>query len=69
MTVETQERIEAKQGFRLFGAQNPAGMYGGRKELSRAFWNRFIEHHFSQLPPKELETILEKRWLFIFLLT
>ena len=51
---ETQERIEAKQGFRLFGTQNPAGMYGGRKVLSRAFRNRFIELHFSQLPPEEL---------------
>ena len=51
---ETQERIEAKQGFRLFGTQNPAGMYGGRNVLSRAFRNRFIELHFSQLPPEEL---------------
>ena len=48
---EPQERIEAKQGFRLFGTQNPAGMYGGRKVLSRAFGNRFIELHFSQLAP------------------
>ena len=38
---ETQETIVAQRGFRLFGTQNPAGQYGGRKVLSRAFRNRF----------------------------
>ena len=58
---ETQETIKAQRGFRLFGTQNPAGQYGGRKVLSRAFRNRFLELHFDQLPPSELETILERR--------
>ena len=58
---ETQETIAAQPGFRLFGTQNPAGQYGGRKVLSRAFRNRFLELHFDQLPPPELETILERR--------
>ena len=58
---ETGQTIVAAPGFRLFGTQNPAGQYGGRKVLSRAFRNRFLELHFDQLPPAELETILEKR--------
>ena len=58
---ETQETIVARPGFRLFGTQNPPGQYGGRKILSRAFRNRFLELHFDQLPGPELETILEKR--------
>ena len=58
---ETQETITAAPGFRLFGTQNPPGMYGGRKVLSKAFKNRFVELHFNQLPPEELETILKKR--------
>ena len=58
---ETGETIRASQGFRLFGTQNPPGTYGGRKVLSRAFKNRFIELHFDQLPAKELEIILTGR--------
>ena len=58
---ETGETIRAAQGFRLFGTQNPPGTYGGRKVLSRAFKNRFIELHFDQLPAPELETILSGR--------
>ena len=58
---ETGETIRAAPGFRLFGTQNPPGTYGGRKVLSRAFKNRFIELHFDQLPAKELEVILTGR--------
>ena len=58
---ETGETIKASPGFRLFGTQNPPGTYGGRKVLSRAFKNRFIELHFDQLPPSELEIILTGR--------
>ena len=58
---ETGETICAAPGFRLFGTQNPPGTYGGRKVLSRAFKNRFIELHFDQLPAKELEVILTGR--------
>ena len=58
---ETGETIRAAPGFRLFGTQNPPGTYGGRKVLSRAFKNRFIELHFDQLPAKELEIILTGR--------
>lgn len=58
---ETQETITAAPGFRLFGTQNPPGMYGGRKVLSKAFKNRFVELHFNQLPAAELEIILKER--------
>lgn len=59
--TETQELIKAHPNFMLFATQNPPGIYGGRKTLSRAFKNRFIELHFSEIPESELEIILEKR--------
>ena len=40
---ETQQTITASPGFRLFGTQNPPGLYGGRKVLSKAFKNRYTE--------------------------
>ncbi|KAK6439755.1 AAA ATPase midasin [Oleoguttula sp. CCFEE 5521] len=45
----------------LFATQNPAGLYGGRKTLSRAFRNRFLELHFDDIPVNELQEILHKR--------
>ncbi|XP_038059526.1 midasin-like [Patiria miniata] len=58
---ETQEMISAHPRFMLFATQNPPGQYGGRKVLSRAFRNRFVELHFDEIPSKELETILHQR--------
>ncbi|KAL3283545.1 hypothetical protein HHI36_006684 [Cryptolaemus montrouzieri] len=58
---ETQQVIKAHHNFMLFATQNPPGAYGGRKMLSRAFRNRFVELHFTEIPPKELETILHQR--------
>lgn len=60
---ETQALVRAHPNFMLFATQNPPGLYGGRKTLSRAFKNRFIELHFSEIPRAELEIILEKRCL------
>ncbi|XP_077567526.1 midasin isoform X1 [Stigmatopora nigra] len=60
--VETQEVIKAHPRFMLFATQNPPGLYGGRKVLSRAFRNRFVELHFDELPRKELVTILHQRF-------
>ena len=40
---ETGEIIKPHEHFKLFATQNPPGVYGGRKPLSRAFRNRFIE--------------------------
>uniref|UniRef100_A0A8C4UIL8 Midasin n=1 Tax=Falco tinnunculus TaxID=100819 RepID=A0A8C4UIL8_FALTI len=59
--TETQEVVRAHPRFMLFATQNPPGLYGGRKVLSRAFRNRFVELHFDELPSSELETILYKR--------
>ncbi|XP_064411298.1 midasin [Latimeria chalumnae] len=59
--TETQEVVKAHPRFILFATQNPPGLYGGRKVLSRAFRNRFVELHFDELPSAELETILHKR--------
>ncbi|PIK42632.1 hypothetical protein BSL78_20512 [Apostichopus japonicus] len=58
---ETQEMVSAHPGFMLFATQNPPGQYGGRKILSRAFRNRFVELHFDEIPSRELETILHGR--------
>ncbi|XP_058121933.1 midasin [Anopheles ziemanni] len=58
---ETQVVVKAHRNFMLFATQNPPGVYGGRKMLSRAFKNRFIELHFSDIPRTELEVILERR--------
>ncbi|XP_049297646.1 midasin [Anopheles funestus] len=58
---ETQVVVKAHPNFMLFATQNPPGLYGGRKMLSRAFKNRFIELHFSDIPKRELEVILERR--------
>lgn len=58
---ETQEVVKAHPNFLLFATQNPPGLYGGRKQLSRAFRNRFVELHFDELPFVELEQILHLR--------
>ena len=58
---ETQEIIRPHENFMLFATQNPPGIYGGRKVLSRAFRNRFVELHFDEIPEEELEIILRER--------
>ena len=58
---ETQEIVRPHEKFMLFATQNPPGLYGGRKVLSRAFRNRFLELHFDDIPEDELEIILRER--------
>jgi midasin len=58
---ETQQLVKAHPHFMLFATQNPPGLYGGRKALSRAFRNRFVELHFDDIPDNELEQILHER--------
>ena len=58
---ETNEIIRPHPNFVLFATQNPSGVYGGRKALSRALRNRFLEVHFDDMPPSELEHILCQR--------
>ncbi|RVW52071.1 Midasin [Vitis vinifera] len=58
---ELRETIPAHPDFMLFATQNPPTLYGGRKMLSRAFRNRFVEIHVDEIPEDELSTILDKR--------
>lgn len=59
--AEINETIKPHENFRLFATQNPAGAYGGRKPLSRAFRNRFVEIHMADIPEDEMIIILERR--------
>ncbi|KAJ1448001.1 P-loop containing nucleoside triphosphate hydrolase protein [Pelagophyceae sp. CCMP2097] len=63
--AETGEVLKPAPGFALFATQNPAGecratkaSYGGRKPLSRAFRDRFVEIHVDEVQPHELEAIV-----------
>ena len=58
---ETQEVVRPHTNFMLFATQNPVGAYGGRKILSRAFRNRFLELHFDDIPVNELKYIISRR--------
>eukprot|EP01105_Mastigella_eilhardi_P023687 TRINITY_DN6020_c0_g1_i2.p1 TRINITY_DN6020_c0_g1~~TRINITY_DN6020_c0_g1_i2.p1 ORF type:complete len:5426 (+),score=1513.70 TRINITY_DN6020_c0_g1_i2:922-16278(+) len=58
---ETQETVTPHPQFMLFATQNPPGLYGGRKVLSRAFRNRFMELHIDEIPESELEVIMQRR--------
>lgn len=55
---ETGELVKPAFGFTLFATQNPPGIYGGRKPLSRAFKNRFLELSVCDLPLSEVEEIV-----------
>lgn len=55
------ETVRAHPNFMLFATQNPPTLYGGRKILSRAFRNRFVEIHVDEIPEDELSTILTNR--------
>lgn len=58
---EINQTIKPHPNFRLFATQNPSGAYGGRKPLSRAFRNRFVELYIADIPNSEMTTILELR--------
>ncbi|KAF5221371.1 hypothetical protein ECC02_005613 [Trypanosoma cruzi] len=60
--ADTQETIKPHPCLRIFATQNPAGIYGGRKMLSRAFRNRFLEMTIDDIPTTELCTILCQRY-------
>ncbi|EOA33535.1 hypothetical protein CARUB_v10019643mg [Capsella rubella] len=55
------ETISAHPNFMLFATQNPPTLYGGRKILSRAFRNRFVEIHVDEIPQDELSEILSSK--------
>ena len=58
---ELQEVVRPHPSFMLFATQNPPGAYGGRKVLSKAFRNRFMELHVDDIPEAELITIVQRR--------
>jgi len=58
---ELNETLKPHPEFRLFATQNPAGSYGGRKALSRAFRSRFLELQVDDLPVDEVEQIIAQR--------
>lgn len=58
---ETNETVRPHPNFRMFATQNPSGAYGGRKPLSQAFRNRFVEMYVGDIPTSEAETILVER--------
>ncbi|XP_024011307.1 midasin [Eutrema salsugineum] len=58
---ELHETISAHPNFMLFATQNPPALYAGRKILSRAFRNRFVEIHVDEIPEDELSEILFKK--------
>jgi len=58
---ETNTVIKAHPNFKIFAAMNPSESYGGRKDLSEAFKNRFIHIYFDNIPEEDLEEIIEKR--------
>lgn len=58
---ETNEVVKPHPHFQLFATQNPSGIYGGRKPLSKAFRNRFVEIHVPDIPEQEMSSILEMR--------
>ena len=59
---ETQEVVKPHPQFRIFATQNPAGLYGGRRVLSRAFRNRFLEIIVDDIPPNEIKEIISTRF-------
>ncbi|CBZ26594.1 conserved hypothetical protein [Leishmania mexicana MHOM/GT/2001/U1103] len=60
--ADTQETIKPHPQLRIFATQNPAGIYSGRKMLSRAFRNRFLEITVDEIPTAEISTILCRRY-------
>ena len=59
----TGEVVKAHPDFQLFGTQNPAGLgvYGGRKMLSKALSNRFLQLQLEELGLADLRLILMRR--------
>lgn len=60
--ADTQEVVKPHPQLRIFATQNPAGSYGGRKLLSRAFRNRFLEITVDDIPTDEIKEILKLRY-------
>lgn len=57
---EINKTLTPHPDFRIFATQNPIS-YGGRKELSAAFRNRFIHFYFQELKKEDLIEIVDNR--------
>eukprot|EP00371_Babesia_bovis_P002713 XP_001611360.1 ATPase associated with various cellular activities (AAA) family protein [Babesia bovis T2Bo] len=61
---ETGETIKSHPEFMIFATQNPANsIYGGRKQLSKAFCNRFVQLYIDCLDSVDLQQVLHQRCL------
>jgi len=58
--AEQQIHIKPHENFKLFATQNPIH-YSGRKELSKAFKNRFIQIYFDEISEEDLEKIILRK--------
>ncbi|GBE59483.1 ATPase associated with various cellular activities (AAA) family protein [Babesia ovata] len=59
---ETGETIKSHPEFMIFATQNPANsIYGGRKQLSKAFCNRFVQLYMEGLDTVDLQEVLHQR--------
>ncbi|GFE52883.1 ATPase associated with various cellular activities AAA family protein [Babesia ovis] len=59
---ETGETIKSHPEFMIFATQNPANsIYGGRKQLSKAFCNRFVQLYIEGLDAADLQQVLHQR--------
>ncbi|GIX62214.1 midasin, putative [Babesia caballi] len=59
---ETGETIRSHPEFMIFATQNPANsIYGGRKQLSKAFCNRFVQLYIEGLGAADLQQVLHQR--------
>ncbi|CDR96456.1 ATPase associated with various cellular activities (AAA) family protein, putative [Babesia bigemina] len=59
---ETGETIKSHPEFMIFATQNPANsIYGGRKQLSKAFCNRFVQLYIEGLDTADLQQVLHQR--------
>ncbi|KAJ8907200.1 hypothetical protein NDN08_003681 [Rhodosorus marinus] len=54
---ELQREVKAANGFRLFGAQNPANEGGGRRRLPQSFINRFTRVYVRRLDDTDIVLI------------
>jgi len=54
---ELQREVKAANGFRLFGAQNPANEGGGRRRLPQSFINRFTSVSVRRLDDTDIVLI------------
>jgi midasin len=61
---ETQTVLRPHRRFRIFATQNPV-TYAGRKMLSKAFRNRFIQINVGDIQVEDMAAILRRRCVYV----